>query len=394
MFTKIKKNMYLLITTITFSLSVVFALVVFISLEVEGEIDRTSVGFVYLGDKSESQYATTLTTELFSWKRTASYTVYFQEYVLGIDLTYFDFDSAETITRLKKNSNNKAYFEITDENEVLLENEFRTYFSDDIIDEMDMNLFIDTILSDMESLYLKKDYQLENFLNETLKSYVIDQTLMNSINLLETNHISSTLSEIIIPKNQRFSLLASLAHLDFSNEELSIIASGMQSVLDKTSMSGFSYEQNREMPLWGAYGQNVRILQVNHYDFSFFNHFNYDLKVTIEKTGDNQLQFSLIGYPYITNYQTYSAQEMVIPYQTIYYPNELIIDDPEVEIIDTLTETTYRLKIQDGIDGEVVFYYRDVTPLNEETYTIRLFSEQYLPQDEIYYEYIIYKEEA
>lgn len=391
---KIKRNMYLLITSITFALSVIFALIVFISLEVEGEIDRTSVGFVYLGDKSESQYASTLTSELASWKNTASYTVYFQDYVYEVDLTVFDFDSGETITRLKKNSNNNAYFEVTEENENLLENEFRNHFSDAIIDEMNMDLFLTTILSDMESLYLKKDYQLENFLNQSLKTFVIDQNELQFIDILDVNHINQAIQEITIPRNQRFSLLTSLALYDFSNTELSIIASGMQSVLDQTAMSGFSYEQNREMPSWGSYGQNVRILQVNHYDFSFFNHFNYDLKITIEKTGDQALTFSLIGYPYITQYQTYSAQEMVIPYATIYYPNETIVDDPAVEIIDTLTETTYRLKIQDGIDGEVVFYYRDVTPLDGETYTIRLFSEQYLPQDEIYYEYIVYKEEA
>jgi hypothetical protein len=87
-----------------------------------------------------------------------------------------------------------------------------------------------------------------------------------------------------------------------------------------------------------------------------------------------------------------SVDLMVIPFATLIFQDNQIVDDPNVEIIDSETETLYRLKIQDGIDGLVIFYYREVTQLNEDTYSYRIYDEQYLPTPEIYYEYLVIKE--
>ncbi len=389
---KIKKNLYLIITSIVFGFSVIFSAVIFISLEVEGELNRTSVGFIYLGDKSPNQYQSILSSEVNRWSNTANYTVYFQEYKHELDMTYFSFDITKTIQLLRKNINNRAYFSLSMENQLQLEQDLRDQFTNLIIDEFDLERFVEDILRDMQVLFVKKEYQLETYLNEEISKTVIDVTQVTHIALDDVDFISEHIEEIVIPKNQRFSLLQALSNLSLTNNQLSIIASGIQGVVDVSSMSGFTYEQNRILPSWSTPGQNVRILQVNKYDFTFFNHLNYALTVTIEKIDDTTLEFKLIGYPYVTHYQVVSVDLMVIPFATHIYQDDQIVSHPDVEIIDSETETLYRLKVQDGIDGLVIFYYREVTPLNETTYAYRIYDEQYLPIPEIYYEYLVIKE--
>jgi hypothetical protein len=371
---------------------VIFAAVIFITLEVEGELNRTSVGFVYLGDKNENQYGSILSQEINQWMNEAMYTIYFQEYSYDLDMSQFTFDTSRTLQLLRKNVNNRAYFTMTSENELLLESDLRYEFSDLVIDSFDMEAFVDDILSDMQLLFIKKEYQLESYLADEIALTEIDTTQITNINLLDVNHITDALTEIIIPKNQRFSLLTTLQNITLTNNQLSIIASGLQGIVDVTSMSGFSYEQNRSLPVWASPGQNVRILQVNKYDFTFFSHLNYDLVVTIEKIDDQTIEFKLIGYPFVTDYQVVAVDLMVIPYPTFYYDNPDIVTDPNVVITDTETETHYSLKIQDGIDGLVIYYYREVTKLHEEMLSYRIYDEQYLPTPEIYYEYLVIKE--
>jgi hypothetical protein len=307
-------------------------------------------------------------------------------------MTQFTFDGSKTLQLLRTNVNNRAYFSITTENELLLESELRYEFSDSIIDSFDLDAFIDDVLTDMQLLFIKKEYQLELYLDEEVAVSVIDETEISNIDLLDVNYVTDTLTEITIPKNQRFSLLSVLSNYTFTNNQLSIIASGLQGILDVTSMSGFSYEQNRTLPVWATPGQNVRILQVNKYDFTFFNHLNYDLSVQIEKIDDQTIGFKLIGYPFVTDYQVVAVDLMVIPFPTFYYDNPDIMTDPNVVITDSETQTLYSLKVQDGADGLVVYYYREVTKLHEDMTSYRIYDEQYLPVPEIYYEYIVIKE--
>ena len=391
---KVRKNLYLIITSVVFGLSVIFAAAIFISLEVEGELNRTSVGFIYLGDKSENQYGTILTSEISKWKNQAKYVVYFQEYTYELDMDYFEFNQTRTLSLLKKNLNNRAYFEVSETNNLLLEQDMRFNFSDLLMDSFDFSQFLSDVRTDMQLLYILKEYQLEKYLTVEISESVINFTQITNVDLLDTNTILEAASEIIIPKNKRFSLLQALSNQTLNNRQLSIIASGIQGVVGASSMSGFAYEQNRELPIWGVRGQNVRILQVNKYDFTFFNHLNYDLKITIERINDQTLEFKLIGYPFVTQYEVVEVELMVIPFPTFTYQNNEIVNHPDVEVIDLETETLYRLKVQEGVNGIVIYFYREITRLNEDTITTLIYDEQYVPTPEIYYEYREAKEDV
>jgi len=293
---------------------------------------------------------------------------------------------------LRKNVNNKAYFAISDVSKTELLTDFYNQYTDSIIDEFDSDLFISEILKDMQLLYVKKDYQLQDFLSTDLYNYVIDIAIIDQITPVDVNQILNKVTSFTIPKSSRFSLLNTLSSYQLTNTQLSIIASGLQGILDVTSMSGFMYEQNRELPIWADYGTNVRILQVNRYDFTFFNHLNYHLRVLIEQIDATTLSFSLVGYPFVTQYQSISELQIVIPFPTVIINDDSIATHPDVVITDTETETTYRLKTQDGVDGFVIFYYRIVTEMNREPMTYRIYDEQYLPISEIIYEYVVLKE--
>ena len=187
---KIKKNLYLIITSIVFGFSVIFSAVIFISLEVEGELNRTSVGFIYLGDKSPSQYNSILSLEVNRWANNANYTVYFQEYTYDIEMAYFTFDITKTLQLLRKNINNRAYFTLSTENQLLLEQDLRNQFTDLIIDEFDLESFVDDILRDLQVLFVKKEYQLETYLNEDISKTVIDVTQVTNVALDDVDYIT------------------------------------------------------------------------------------------------------------------------------------------------------------------------------------------------------------
>jgi hypothetical protein len=104
------------------------------------------------------------------------------------------------------------------------------------------------------------------------------------------------------------------------------------------------------------------------------------------------LQFDLIGYPFISGYQIEFTEAEVIPFKTF------IIDDlsinaatPGVLITETATDFIYRLLVQSGIPGSVIFCERTETRIGVVPIIVRLFIEQIVPVDEIYRENIVSK---
>jgi hypothetical protein len=209
---------------------------------------------------------------------------------------------------------------------------------------------------------------------------------------LDVDQIIEKISSIEIPKQRRFSLLEQIDDLGLTNEQMSIIASGLQGVIVNTHFNGFIFEQNIETPSWASPGQDVRILRVNRFDFTFFNSLDYGFSLEIEEVNNNTLSFSLLGIPYITTYTSEFVVQATIPYQTIYIDNDTINElTPGVIITETDEEFIYRVLIQSGINGEVIFYNRTTTVTGSAPVTIKLFDEQYLPVDEIYHEHIVEK---
>ena len=388
----IKHNLYLSITLIILFISLAFAGVIFAVFSGGNAVDQTSLGFIYLGNSTADQYDSLIDNRIDTWQDDAEYNVTFQGYTFSLDLNLFDFDIETTLDHLVIDQNNKAYFTISETNEVILRTALETTFTEPIMDSFDLDAFINQILTDIENLYSRKTYDLAIFLDENLQDHIIDSTTVTNILGTDVDAIISLVTEIIIPEQSRFSLLDQIGSLNLTNEQLSIIASGLEGVSKNTNFNGFIFDQYNTFPSWVTPGQNVRILKVNQFDFTFFNDLDYGFKLTITELNDTTLSFVLSGIPYITLHESEAVHQAVIPFETIYIENLLIDELTEnVIITETAEEFIYRVLIQSGVNGEVIFYNRITTVFGEDPVTIKLFDEQYLPVNAIYHEHIVEK---
>ncbi len=388
----IKRNLYLVITLSALLSSLLFASIMFIVFQNQTKVDQTSVGFIYLGNKETSEYADTLNLEVTVWKNSANYQVTFQEYAYQVDMSFFEFNLQETLNQIQRDRRNKAVFSISPENQDLLVLEIANLLTAGNQSVILKEKLIEDLLSDINELYSRKVYSMSHYVVSTYQESVIDQTTLINISILDADQIMQYGSELIILQNKRFSLLSELSSLPLTNTQMSIIASGLLGVSGKVNFNGFLFEQNLTLPTWANYGMNVRILRVNQFDLTFFNQSQQDLKFVIERTSDTSLTFKLIGYPTITTYSFDTEVKIAIPYQTIYLPlNTLDENTPGVIITETDTEMTYQLLHQAGVLGSVLFFNRTMTVLGEDPVVIRVFSEQYLPINEIYYQHVVPK---
>ncbi len=388
----LKQNAYFTITVLICLLSLTFAGITLVAFSFGNSANETSVGSIYLGNTKSDQYAAVLADETNLWMNRASYELVYEDYTYDIPLNLFEFNAATTIDHLTVNAVNLAYFDIDNTNLNLLKQEIETTFTSTLYDVFDFETFYANLTTDMQNLKNLKVYDVADYLDTGVSETVLASRSLTLIAPADVDHIISVVTNLDIQAKSRFSILESLGALDLSNEQLSIIASGIQGVVLNTNFDGFVFEQNYTMPTWAAPGQNVRILKVNDFDFTFYNDFDVLYHIQISKTSSNTLLFELIGYPYITTYDTTSVFQVTIPYQTIYIDNDTIDGlTPGVITEETDTEYIYHLLIQNGTEGQVSFFMRTATRFGETPVTSRLFDEQILPIPEIYYENIVLK---
>ncbi|MFH0767635.1 MAG: hypothetical protein ABII85_02675 [Bacillota bacterium] len=387
-----KRNAYFTITLIVLLLSISFAGVTLAVFSIGNTVDQTSIGFIYLGNYKEDQYANILNQEIGLWKANAEYKIQYQDYTYPIDLDLVEFNLEQTLLHITRDQENIAYFNLPDENLLVLKNQIDDHFTLAITSDLDIDSFIEEFMLDIGDLKNRKVYELSDYLNNAIAITVLDQTEVSNINSSDVTAIISQVTDLTINANERFSILDQIGQLNLSNEQLSIIASGIQGIVLNTNFSGYIFEQNYTLPAWASSGQNVRILRINDFDLSFFNGFDFDYHILIEKVNDTTLSFTLTGYPLITTYETTAVFQVEIPFQTIYIDNPDIDEfTPGVIITETDDEYIYHLLIQDGVVGQVTFYLRTVTRLGASSEVSRLFDEQTLPINAFYYENIVEK---
>ncbi len=381
-----------MITLIVLLLSITFASLTLAIFSFGNSVDQTSLGFIYLGDSEEEQYSSVINNQIVSWKANADYRIQYQDYTFAIDLSMIDLDLEKTLSHIEKDQENQAYFEVSNDNYLAIQNDIETEFTDAVITTFDMDSFITRLLIDVSELRNRKVYELSEFLAPQLASAVLHEVQVNQILADDVNQVIAEVQTFAIDANSRFSLLEKLGDLSLTNEQLSIIASALQAVSLETHFNGFIFEQNYTLPSWALSGQNVRILRVNEFDFTFFNQCDMNYEVSIEKVNATTLNFKLIGYPFITTYETTSVFQVAIPFQTIYVQDDDLDEfTPGVIITETDTEYIYQLLIQAGVPGQVTFYMRSGTRPGGIVTTTRLFDEQMLPTQAIYYQNIVDK---
>ncbi len=389
----IKHNITLVAAVIVFLSSIAFAVTSISVLGIGLRNDQTSVGFVFLGGVDETKYEAVLQEKIGLWKTNSEYRLEFQGYSYEINLSLFEFDAITTLSSIKKNQTNQAFFTLTPGNQTSLINQFSLVFSEGIASHIMIDKLLDDILSDMGNLITFRKYALKDYLPEDLKTMIGDEVVITNLSDESFAKFDQNAYTIAIQPKSRFSLLETFSKSSLGNEELSIVASAMQKLLRNTPMSNYIFSQNSSLPVWAEPGMNVRILKVNQFDFTFYNPLDYELNVTITEDENNTLRFALNGFPFISVFSTEIEVLTIIPYQDIYVEDDTVDENtPGAEMMsETDTDITYRVKISNGLTGSIKAYYRTETTLSQTTEVIRLYDEESLPVNQIYHYNVITK---
>lgn len=390
----VKRNIYLVVSILVFASSIAFAASTMGVLGNGNQNGDTSVGYIYLGGLDEADYESVLNQKVDLWQSDAQYEIVFQGYTHEINLDLFQFDVSSTLINLKTGENNQAYFTLTEGNKNLLVDQLEMTFTEAIIIGLDVDLIMSQIIQDMGNLKTFKTYLLSDFLPEMLPTHAMNQVLISN---LSGDDIDAILGDnglkIVIEPKARFSLLESLQDLNLTNEQYSIIASGLQKILRESPMSNFLFEQNPILPAWAEAGMNVRILQVNNYDFSFYNPLEYEIVVLLGTQDTTMLSFKLDNYPFISTFVTTTSIITSIPFQEIYVEDETVNEfTANVEIWEETTEEiTYRVLVTPGVNGVITAYLRTETLLSGESETMKLYEEETMAVNAVYHYYTYLK---
>lgn len=381
------QTLYFYISILVLIFSVLFGVVLFSIYGFGNVVNQTTVGFIYLGNTPQENYSTVLNQQIVQWKANSEYTLTIQGYSYEVDLSFFDFQVQQTVNAIEENSSNSAYFSITPQNSELLSADLVSSFGATIANGVVIEDLTDQLLLDMRQLYTTRNYKLKDFLTPEMAEGVIDSTTITTIAPEAVTAIVNHVTSLTIHPLSRFSILEELGDSGLTNEQMSIVASGIQEITQNTNMNGYVFDQNLSMPVWAEPGKNVRILKVSNFDFSFYNPLDYELVVNISQVDATTLQFALTGNPFITQYTTVSEEQLVIPFTTDYQANETIDETtPNVVIEETDSEFIYRVLTQSGADGRIVFFQRTATFLDGTSSTTRIYVEQYAQTPEIYQE--------
>lgn len=385
----LKQNGFVIFSIVSLTLSVVFLVVSVTILGISQAVNATSVGHIYLGDRTEAEYQGALVLGVNDWRNKAEYTVQFQGHEMSLDLDWFVLDSEATIAALQIDKQNKAYFTIDETDQLALENLFQASFGNTIFQALEIDQFLTQVLLDMRNLYFLKTYQLNDFLTVESQETLIDQHVIQGLNPDIVTNIASKVTRITISNASRFSLLDELSEIVLSNEELSIVASGILNLIQETSISGISKYQYPVLPTWADYGENAMIMRVNQFDLRFFNLEEYDLFVDLEATSTTEITFTLKSYPFVSQYAVSEVAE-AIPFETI------VIEDDEMDISgitpsETDTEWVYSIVDQAGVPGSVITFTRTITKPDASISSQEFLQEHYLPTSEIIRQKIVLK---
>lgn len=381
-----KRNIYFMISIITVFLASVFAITIFLVYDLSTEDNQTTVGSVYLGGVDEAQYQQVLTNEINDYLSELSFDLVYQGVHVNLPSSLFTPHIDQTINQLDQNKDNPVIFSIeaSDQGEILTL--INSMFSQNYMSYINTEALMNDLVSDLGEMILIKDFKIEDYFLDTALNHSISTEYVNGINASDVTQILSELDAIVIKANDRFSLLETLKDYDLSNEQLSVIATGMLKVLTPTHMNGFIFHTYPIDPTWASLGYNVRILKVNDYDFTFYNALDFEYRIELSQFLLNSISFNLIGVPQVFDYSVSITKNASVPIENVYIDNDTLnASTPGVIVITEDTETRYELLIEPGVEGGVYTVYRTITDADGNSKIIKLY-DIYMPSKANIYE--------
>lgn len=388
----IKKYSLFILATILFALSVAFTLYSVFTYRINSSNDYTIIGNIYIGDNSQTELSNAIAFGVNEWESNAVYTLTYQNQNYSNIISWFDFNLNVTLDQMTLGSRNDASFGITQNSKDAMLSELSERFPEEVMDAFDYEDFFSDVIEDLKQMYYIKNYQLVDYLNLEVKTTALETIVIENIDPTDVTSIMAQITSITISETSRFSLLDELSSTSLSNEQLSIIASGIEKVILNTYFTGITKSQYTVTPSWATETANVRILRVNQLDFQFFNDLPLEYLISIEEVSASSISFTLSGYPNAEDISVTKSEETVLPFETILIEDDLLTDTTVgVTVEETVDSWIYTIVDQVGSDGYIKIYTRSITDALGETRSQFLMNEYLSPTSEIIRQNIVLK---
>lgn len=357
-------------------------------------INETSIGYIALDAVNETELQSQILNGVVEWRSVASYNIIYQDKIMELDLSVFPVDISQTIDHIIYGTNNSLEVNVTDTTIEALKGQLRDVYGYLLAEEINIERLASFIEIDVEQMATKKYYSLVEYLPINDSESIVNSSYMIRLDPIDTAKIGESFTRIEIPANTQFSLLDTIGEYQFSDRQMSIIGAAVKDLITQSNLTNISYIQFEELPTWTTYGNNVRILDINEYDLTFYNPNNYSLFVDLKSQGASYLEFVLKGYPFIDIYDSNTYHMNYIPYEIEYVNTpSLDLETEGVTVRETESEYIIELLHQVGEQGREVETYRTTVDVHNDMSVVLVSREQYLPITEIIYTNTIEKVE-
>ena len=377
----IQRNIGLLVSGFVFVATLLSVTIAVSIMGFETTTDATSVRSIYLGNVESTNIESVLNTQMTAYTQDATLIFTYQGRLFQRDLTFLTPDVGATIASLTTGVNNQAVFRFSPAAEQALLSELQANFSPDIVAALDVNALNAFIVTSANNMQRFNTVELTQFMRPNAIRRLNTVTL-NNLSPIDGLTIISSVQRFDVAGSERFSLLAHTASTGLRNDQLSILASGIQGLMLPTSAASFRSTMDVTKPTWYQPGMNVRVLQLLEQDFSFVNVYDSELEIRLIASNNNtSLTFELWGFPTLNQYSSSSQQTLTLSYATnVINDPALTVTTPGITVTETDTQITLELVVGPGVNGSVVDVFRTITPRGESSFTRQIIREFYPSQ--------------
>lgn len=337
--------------------------------------EGSTIGGINVGEKTEEEATSLLLTEVNSWKSKNDFTLTTSAGSVILPHENIKIDVKSSVEKLKKQVKKPWYLFFTKSEPAKQPLVVHVQLTDDILDQLG------------DSIDVKKTIQLINNTVAYLGNHEIvavpKESNEQEISIAETAwEIPSDyifLDEIIEKLNgQTFSANSTFSYMEaiankvnyYGEAEGNFVASMLYSLLLQTNVEFIERHSQGTIPSYSQPGIEAKVSIEDKQDLKFFNPGPYDLKVSVEQSG-NLLKMNLLSKKSETTYR-YSIENSVdVDYRTITRYNKDL-------------QPGHHQVLQQGSKGKRVEVYRISYSENGERIDKELISKDfYLPISEI-----------
>lgn len=437
-----KSNFYVVVALVVFVAAAVFAFAFYQTNKGGSKILDTSVGHIYLGNVDDADENTVgisnmqykrLEEEVGKWKEdvidrkgyvivyqgrklviarpdaneTNQDVILIQNNAVKIIEDYLKINSSRTKNNFVQNSkDNKVYFMISETEWVNIATLLKGIFNIAMDHYIDREVFVDKINTAAGDFKYNCTIDLSTCLSSSAVRTIDSKTVsLNSTATAEQTTKFETLVDQIVGTNGRsftikgsqkygFSLIDTFKDTGLNREHLSIIASGMAGLVQKTSFTGIQVFTDNN----AYYSCDIEGTKIAAYintstgavkDFRLFNDETFDYTVNMTKDTDGNLKLDLVGYAFMDTYTSEVSQELVN--SNVSYTNyttdfaNIVREQNEVDGTSiTVTEYATTVEGYENTDDTIIAEIADKNNIDVSRYDIYYFVVEEGTPSEVY----------